>query len=608
MKLSICFRLLAVFVSLGHAAGVYTDEEVRDDLERKLQRAIFLLVALLSHLAGSSSCSSFVSRHSKDVSHVSSLRGAGVDDEPLQSERELNFWGAIGDWFTGCPAGNEGDNCSAGCTCSGSNTCEAWSHVCRAPGKLKDACHATRPCGSGFNCQPGVQQCYNVPRLEGQPCVAGYGCKSGLHCEAGTHVCRAPGKLEDACHATRPCGSGLNCQPGVQQCYNVPRLEGQPCVAGYGCKSGLHCEAGTHVCRAPGKLEDACHATRPCGSGLNCQPGVQQCYNVPRLEGQPCVAGYGCESGLHCEAGTHVCRKAGTHGDTCHLTRPCASGYWCVDAISAYNYQQCVPDCTSFDPALVAKIESTGYSGSGVFDEKWQGGVVPFQADCGLENNELALFSTAMKHIEEKTSVRFERYDSSKHDNWVILADVIDGVASSRVGRMKDKGWQTVNLDTDWGAFGDYGLGSAIHELVHALGWLHTQARPDRLEYVTINNINIEDGKGRQFDAQQSSVYDAVQKCRGYDYGSIMHYNKKAFSKNGENTITTLDSSKQDVIGYRDGLSTQDATEIEEYYFGSPKCLCWGSGTTCDSLTTCKNRCCSGAYCPWFYFGVCECN
>jgi hypothetical protein len=32
---------------------------------------------------------------------------------------------------------------------------------------------------------------------------------------------------------------------------------------------------------------------------------------------------------------------------------------------------------------------------------------VPFQADCGLENNELALFSTAMKHIEEKTSVRF---------------------------------------------------------------------------------------------------------------------------------------------------------------------------------------------------------
>jgi hypothetical protein len=36
---------------LGHAAGVYTDEEV-GDLEIKLQRAIFLLVALLSHLAG----------------------------------------------------------------------------------------------------------------------------------------------------------------------------------------------------------------------------------------------------------------------------------------------------------------------------------------------------------------------------------------------------------------------------------------------------------------------------------------------------------------------------------------------------------------------------
>jgi hypothetical protein len=221
---------------------------------------------------------------------------------------------------------------------------------------------------------------------------------------------------------------------------------------------------------------------------------------------------------------------------------------------------------------MVAKVKEPGYPGAYGFDEKWRGGVVPFQADCGLENNELALFSTAMKHIEEKTSVRFERYDPSKHDNWVVLVDYKEDSASSWVGRMKAKGWQRVNLDTDWGPLGGHDLGSAIHELVHALGWQHTQARPDRNEYVTINEVNIEDGKGHNFDVSQSSVYDAVQKCRGYDYGSIMHYSKKAGSKNGQNTITTKDSSKQDVIGYRGGLSTQDATEIQDYYFGSNAC------------------------------------
>jgi hypothetical protein len=57
--------------------------------------------------------------------------------------------------------------------------------------------------------------------------------------------------------------------------------------------------------------------------------------------------------------------------------------------------------------------------------------------------------STAMKHIEEKTR-SFERYDPSKHDNWVLV-DYEEHSASSWVGRMKAKGWQMVNLDTDWG-------------------------------------------------------------------------------------------------------------------------------------------------------------
>lgn len=34
---------------------------------------------------------------------------------------------------------------------------------------------------------------------------------------------------------------------------------------------------------------------------------------------------------------------------------------------------------------------------------------------------------------------------------------------------------------------------------------------------------------------------------------------------------------------------------------------CWGSGTVCGAGTTC-NSCCGSANCPWYQFGVCNCN
>jgi hypothetical protein len=214
------------------------------------------------------------------------------------------------------------------------------------------------------------------------------------------------------------------------------------------------------------------------------------------------------------------------------------------------------------------------------FGEKWEGGIVPFEADCELENNELALFSQAMKHIEDKTNIRFVRYNSNAHKNYIILTDLEDGSANSWVGRMTVPGWQRVNLDSMWMNLG-HDFGSAVHELMHALGWPHTQSRPDRDSYVTINDQNIIEDNKHNFDINESSdVYEKVQKCRPYNYGSIMHYDDEAFSKNGEKTITTKNSNKQSEIGQRDGLNTQDAEEINEYYFGNPKCTTTGSSLT----------------------------
>jgi len=362
-----------------------------------------------------------------------SLRGGGGKGAHLQS-RKLDLFDSFLDFFNGdCPDGNTGDDCSIACQCGGSNTCEAWHHVCRAPGREDDSCHATKPCGSG-----------------------------------------------------------------------------------------LTCEAGAQVCRAPGK-----------------------------------------------------------HGNYCHLTRPCGSGYWCVDAISGYNHQICLPDCTNIGQTLKDTLEEEGYSGNldtASFGYKWENGVVPFVADCRLENHETAVFAEAMRTLEEKTVVRFEKYDSSKHDNYIVVGDYKWLAAYSQLGRMKEPGAQILGLDSVWGVLGQ-GEGVVIHELMHTLGFTHTQMRPDRDDYVDVHFDKIKSDYRNNFEIVYTDVYDKVQRCREYEYKSLMHYDYDAASNNCcagildcDKTMSASSSDDEDKMGNRDGMTDQDIEEINAYYSGNGLC------------------------------------
>jgi len=106
--------------------------------------------------------------------------------------------------------------------------------------------------------------------------------------------------------------------------------------------------------------------------------------------------------------------------------------------------------------------------------------------------------------------------------------------------------------------------GTIKHELLHALGFIHEHERMDRDKYVDIKWENIEDDKEYNFDKVPLGKVDTHG--QEYDYASIMHYPKYAFSENNKITIETKDREAQDTIGQRRDLSESDVFELRRAY------------------------------------------
>lgn len=116
---------------------------------------------------------------------------------------------------------------------------------------------------------------------------------------------------------------------------------------------------------------------------------------------------------------------------------------------------------------------------------RWPNGIIPytFQPGFGAES----VIRQAIAEYHSKTCLRFVPRTTEK--DWIQFENSQTGCWSSvgRVGRRQAVNLQVPGCTTK--------IGTALHEIMHAVGFLHEQNRSDRDGFVTVVTQNIKEGK-----------------------------------------------------------------------------------------------------------------
>ncbi|XP_028257334.1 high choriolytic enzyme 1-like [Parambassis ranga] len=177
--------------------------------------------------------------------------------------------------------------------------------------------------------------------------------------------------------------------------------------------------------------------------------------------------------------------------------------------------------------------------------------MIPYTVSSEFTSSERQMIVYAMQAFHSRTCIRFvprqNEYDYISIENKAGCFSAL-----GRVG-----GTQVLSLHRQGCLYN----GIIQHEINHALGFQHEQTRSDRDNYVRINWENIDPQMAYNFYKQNTNNLNTP-----YDYSSIMHYGRTAFSiQYGKDSITPIpDPNVQ--IGQREGLSYWDITRINLLY------------------------------------------
>ncbi|XP_034536792.1 low choriolytic enzyme-like isoform X2 [Notolabrus celidotus] len=175
---------------------------------------------------------------------------------------------------------------------------------------------------------------------------------------------------------------------------------------------------------------------------------------------------------------------------------------------------------------------------------------VPYRISQDYSQRETNLIRQGLQSFAQSTCIRFTPLNRQR--------DFVDIKSStgcfSFVGRRGRN--QTVSLSRRGCVFTQI----IQHELLHALGFDHEQTRSDRDQHVRILFENVI--RGMEFNFRR---IDTNNLNTPYDYNSVMHYSRFAFSRNGQPTILPIPNNNV-AIGRATQMSPTDILRVNRLY------------------------------------------
>ncbi|PGK08808.1 hypothetical protein CN895_27485 [Bacillus cereus] len=176
-------------------------------------------------------------------------------------------------------------------------------------------------------------------------------------------------------------------------------------------------------------------------------------------------------------------------------------------------------------------------------NKRWPGGYIPFK-----------IIEKAISHWNSMSNVRLVPFNGE--DDYCVfqIGTLSSGIAcKSDIGRTGGGNPQSIICNSD----GNFTVGSLIHEIGHAFGLIHEHQRPDRDDYVIIDQSVA--------TTNDYKIVDNGTKFGPYDCCSIMHYPEIT------GKITKKDATCEG-MGQRIRLSEGDLATIKFMYPDSNPC------------------------------------
>ncbi|XP_065336693.1 astacin-like metalloprotease toxin 5 [Cloeon dipterum] len=190
----------------------------------------------------------------------------------------------------------------------------------------------------------------------------------------------------------------------------------------------------------------------------------------------------------------------------------------------------------------------------------WFNYTVPYVIQPGLTQYERSEVFKGMNLIMQGSCIKFRPYQYYTDRDYIYLR--YDEVGCwSYVGR-QGGGGQVVSLARNVPEGTCLYHGVVAHELLHAIGFEHMHNNYNRDDYVWIYYNNIRAGEEHNFvkiSPQEYTDYGVP-----YDYDSVMHYGRTAFSGNGGETIVPKDPNAR--TGQQEFVSRRDFLKLNTRY------------------------------------------